>query len=86
MRNRKNTKKRVQLLFGAGGNQLIHLADILLFLGIAGGNIEDQRLEQIHFGAVPEVVTFFAPCVFDDDVTKKLGHQFLTADLRKTIP
>ena len=74
MRNRKNTKKRVQLLFGAGGNQLIHLADILLFLGIAGGNIEDQRLEQIHFGAVPEVVTFFAPCVFDDDITKELRH------------
>ena len=86
MRNRKNTKKRVQLLFGAGGNQLIHLADILLFLGIAGGNIEDQRLEQIHFGAVPEVVAFLAAGIFDDDVTEKLSHQFLTADLRKAIP
>ena len=86
MRNRKNTKKRVQLLFGAGGNQLIHLADILLFLGIAGGNIEDQRLEQIHFGAVPEVVAFLAAGILDDDVAEKLSHQFLTADLRKTIP
>ena len=86
MRNRKNTKKRVQLLFGAGGNQLIHLADILLFLGIAGGNIEDQRLEQIHFGAVPEVVAFLAAGILDDDIAEKLSHQFLTADLRKTIP
>lgn len=33
---------------------------ILLFLGIADGNIEDQRLEQIHFGAVPEVIAFLA--------------------------
>ena len=86
MRNRKNAKKRVQLLFGAGGNQLIHLADILLFLGIAGGNIEDQRLEQIHFGAVPEVVAFFAASILNDDIAKELCHQFLTADLRKTIP
>ena len=86
MRDRKNIKKRIQLLFGTGGNQLIYLADILLILGIAGGNIEHQRLEQIHFGAVPEVVTPFAAGIFDDDVTKKLGHQFLTADLCKTIP
>ena len=86
MRDRKNIKKRVQLLFGTGGDQLIHLADVLLFLGITGGNIEHQRLEQIHFSAVPEVVTSFAAGIFDDDITKKLGHQFLTADLRKTIP
>ena len=74
MREGKNIKKRIQFLFGTGGEQLVHLADVLLFLGIAGGNIEDQRLEQIHFGAVPEVVTFFAPCVFDDDITKELRH------------
>ena len=74
MREGKNIKKRIQFLFGTGGEQLVHFADVLLFLGIAGGNIEDQRLEQIHFGAVPEVVTFFAPCVFDDDITKELRH------------
>ena len=65
---------------------MVHFADVLLFLGIAGGNIEDQRLEQIHFGAVPEVVAFLAAGILDDDVAEKLGHQFLTADLRKTIP
>ena len=43
---------------------------ILLFLGIADGNIEDQRLEQIHFGAVPEVIAFLATGILDDDVTK----------------
>ena len=86
MREGKNIKKRIQFLFGTGGEQLVHFADVLLFLGIAGGNIEDQRLEQIHFGAVPEVVAFFAAGILDDNVTKKLGHQFLTADLRKTIP
>ena len=86
MREGKNIKKRIQFLFGTGGEQLVHFADVLLFLGIAGGNIEDQRLEQIHFCAVPEVVAFLAAGILDDDVTKKLGHQFLTADLRKTIP
>ena len=65
---------------------MVHFADVLLFLGIAGGNIEDQCFEQIHFCAVPEVVAFLAAGILDDDVTKKLGHQFLTADLRKTIP
>ena len=65
---------------------MVHLADVPLFLGVADGNIENQRLEQIHFGAVPEVVAFLAAGILDDDVTKKLGHQFLTADLRKTIP
>ena len=65
---------------------MVHLADVPLFLGVADGNIENQRLEQIHFGAVPEVVAFLAAGILDDDVTKKLSHQFLTADLRKTIP
>ena len=74
MREGKNIKKRIQFLFGTGGEQLVHFADVLLFLGIAGGNIEDQRLEQIHFGAVPEVVAFLAAGILDDDITKELRH------------
>ena len=65
---------------------MVHLADVLLFLGVTDGNIEDQSLEQIHFGAVPEVVAFLAASILNDDIAKELGHQFLTADLRKTIP
>ena len=59
---------------------------ILLFLGIADGNIEDQRLEQIHFGAVPEVVAPFRAGVFNNDIAKALCHQFIALDLRKAIP
>ena len=65
---------------------MVHLADVLLFLGVTDGNIEDQSLEQIHFGAVPEVVAFFAASILNDDIAKELCHQFLTADLRETIP
>ena len=65
---------------------MVHLTDVLLFLGVADGNVENQRLEQIHLGAVPEVVAFFAAGILDDDIAEKLSHQFLTADLRKTIP
>ena len=65
---------------------MVHLTDVLLFLGVADGNVENQRLEQIHLGTVPEVVAFFAAGILDDDIAEKLSHQFLTADLRKTIP
>lgn len=51
---------------------------ILLFLGIADGNIEDQRLEQIHFGAVPEVIAFLATGILDDDVTKTSRIRYKT--------
>ena len=32
------------------------------------------------------LVAFFAAGILDDDIAEKLSHQFLTADLRKTIP
>ena len=59
---------------------------ILLFLGIADGNIEDQRLEQIHFGAVPEVVAPVAARIADDNVAEKLRHQLLSVDLGQAVP
>lgn len=64
MREGKNIKKRIQFLFGTGGEQLVHFADVLLFLGIAGGNIEDQRLEQIHFGSCPRSGHVLRPLCF----------------------
>ena len=74
MPQRERVKQFVQLLFRAAYKQLIRLANVPTLRGIAALDKQDERLEKIHFGAVPEVVTFFAPCVFDDDITKELRH------------
>ena len=86
MLNREHIKDRVEFSFTAHGKQLIHLADIALFRGIALLHIENKRLEQIHLRVVPEVVAPPAAGVLDDDVAKELRHQLLPADLRKTVP
>ena len=49
-------------------------------------HIQNQSFEEIHFCAVPEVVSPFISCIFNDNITKKLCHQLIAFDFRKAGP
>ena len=79
-------KDGVQLLFAAHGKKLVDLTDVALLRRIAPLHIEHQSFQQIQFGVVPEVVSPLAAGILDDDITEKLGHQFLALDLGEAVP
>ena len=86
MPQRERVKQLVQLLFRTAHEQLIRFADVPPLRWIAALDKQDERLEKIHFGAVPEVVAPVAAGVADDNVAEKLRHQLLTIDLGQAIP
>ena len=86
MPQRERVKQLVQFLFRAAYKQLICFANVPPFRGIAALDKQDKRLEKIHFGAVPEMVTPVAARVADDNVAEKLRHQLLPVDLGQAVP
>ena len=76
MGHRKYVEERVQLFFRTHSQQLVHLSDIFDF------RRENQGFEQVELRVVPEVVAPLAACIFDDDITEQLCHQFLPLNLR----
>ena len=66
--------------------QLIRLANVPTLRWIAALDKQDERLEKIHFGAVPEVIAPVAAGVADDDIAEKLRHQLLSVDLGQAVP
>ena len=86
MPQRERVKQFVQFLFRAAYKQLIRFANVLPLRWIAALDKQDERLEKIHFGAIPEVVAPVAACVADDNVAEKLRHQLLPVDLGQAVP
>ena len=86
MPQRERVKQFVQFLFRAAYKQLIRFANVPSFRGIAALDKQDERLEKIHFGAVPEMVPTVAAGVVDDDIAEKLRHQLLSVDLGQAVP
>ena len=86
MPQRERVKQFVQFLFRAAYKQLIRFANVSSFRWIAALDKQDERLEKIHFGAVPEVVAPVASRVADDNVAEKLRHQLLPVDLGQAVP
>ena len=84
--HRQNVKQGVQLFLVAHRQQLVNLADVLFLRRIIATDVEDQGLEQIEFGIVPEMIAPLAARVFNDHIAEELGHQLLALDLRKTVP
>ena len=86
MPQRERVKQLVQFLFRAAYKQLIRFANVPTLRWIAALDKQDERLEKIHLGAVPEVVAPVAARVADDNVAEKLRHQLLPVDLGQTVP
>ena len=86
MPQRERVKQFVQFLFRAAYKQLIRFANVSPFRWIAALDKQDERLEKIHLGTVPEVVSAVAAGVADDNVAEKLRHQFLPVDLGQAVP
>ena len=86
MPQRERVKQLVQFLFRTAYKQLIRFANVPSFRGIAALDKQDERLEKIHFGAVPEMVPTVAAGVADDDIAEKLRHQLLSVDLGQAVP
>ena len=86
MPQRERVKQFVQFLFRAAYKQLIRFANVSPFRWIAALDKQDERLEKIHLGTVPEVVSAVAAGVADDNVAEKLRHQLLPIDLGQAIP
>ena len=86
MPQRERVKQFVQFLFRAAYKQLIRFTDVPPLRWIAALDKQDERLEKIHFGAVPEMVTPVAARIADDNIAEKLRHQLLPVDLGQAIP
>ena len=87
MGGRQNIKQVVQIGFPIQCQQPVHLADIPVFFGIALVHIEDEGFQQVHLTGVPEVVALAGTVgVLDDDIHKKLRHQFLPFHFGKAVP
>ena len=86
MTGRQHGKEIIQILFRVQYQQFIDLSDILALRGITQRHIQDQCFQKVHFRGVPEMVTFFAAGIFDDNVAEDLCHQFIPFDLREAVP
>ena len=86
MSQRERVKQFVQFLFRAAYKQLIRFANVPPLRWIAALDKQDERLEKIHLGTVPEVVAPVAAGVADDNVAEKLRHQLLPVDLGQAVP
>ena len=87
MGGRQNIKQAIQVGFPVQRQQPVHLADIPVFFGIALVHIEDEGFQQVHLTGVPEVVALAgAVGVLDNDIHKKLRHQFLPFHFGKAVP
>ena len=78
-----------QLLFRVAGQHLIDGREVAL-LGRPAGiliHIEDERLQEIGFAVVPEVVAFVVALgVGDDDVGEDLGHERVAVQVEHGVP
>ena len=87
MGGRQNIKQAIQVGFPVQRQQPVHLTDIPVFFRIALVHIEDKGFQQVHLTGVPEVVALAgAVGVLDDDIHKKLRHQFLPFHFGKAVP
>ena len=65
---------------------MVDLADVLFLRRVVVADIQHQRLEQIEFRVVPKVVALLTAGILYNHITKQLGHQFLTLNLRQAVP
>ena len=87
MRGRKRLEQCVKLGFPIESQQPVDFANVAVFFRIALIHIQYQSLEQIHLAGIPEVVALaVVRGVFDDDIYKKLGHEFLPLNFGKAAP
>ena len=86
MAHRQDVKQGVQFLLTAHSKQLVNFADVLFFRRVVVADVQHQRLEQIEFGVVPEVVALLTAGILYDNITEQLGHQFLALNLRQAVP
>ena len=77
-----------QCLFRVPGKQLIDIGQIFPLRGetLIQISVEDKGLEQVGFTVVPEVVTFAAAGVADDDIGENLRHHGITVQIGHTVP
>lgn len=77
-----------QRFFRVPREQLIDIGQIFPLRGetLIQISVEDKGLEQVGFTVVPEVVTFAAAGVADDDICENLRHHGVAVQIGHAVP